>query len=229
MGFTTVIAVVALLIFSVVFVIPILTNITDIQDKGLICGALGLCIESVEDSQKYKDEVEKQQTEAELRRPSTDGKVICDLAVSVRADLVEDFGRSPYIKIDTSDARDYQWYCQFPNQWGVLNNLTNGLQKLFWANSDEFIHAELKLIQQSDTSKWFDANDAPDYSSMYREIRLTDTTGIVQLPLNMDQSFYIENIPHDNYILEIYYGREINNLGAGNPLDETVCKVGTTC
>ena len=110
----------------------------------------------------------------------------------------------------------------------MLSNLAYPLDRLFWANDDEFIHAEVKLIQMSDESKWIDANHQ-DYKSMYREIRLTDTSGIIQLPLNMDQSFYIEDVPHDNYILEIYYGREINNLGAGNPLEETVCKVGATC
>ena len=65
MGITGLIAVVAILLFGIVFLIPILTNIQDIQENGLICGVLGLCITDTKDTERFKDEVEKQQKEAE--------------------------------------------------------------------------------------------------------------------------------------------------------------------
>ncbi len=227
MGFTTVIAVVALLIFSVVFVIPVLTNIQDIQDNGFICGVLGLCITPTEDTQRNKDEVVKQEAEADKVLPLSDGKLLCDIKVEVDAQLIDEFGFAK-ISIDASDPSNYTWYCQFPNQWGFLNNLSGFSLLDIFALESEFIHAEIVLKDKDNPDRKYDANH-PDYKEMYRDIRLVQTSGILKTPYNMDQSFYIDNVVHDDYILEIYYGREINNLGAGNPLDETVCKVGTTC
>ena len=45
---------------------------------------------------------------------------------------------------------------------------------------------------------------------MYREITLAETTGIVPTPIDVGKEFYIEDVLHDDYTLEIYYGRIIN-------------------
>ncbi len=224
MGFTTVIAVVALLIFSVVFVIPILTNIQDIADKGLICGATGLCFENFEDSETYKEEVEKQQTQADSRLPSTVGQTVCDLSIIVKADLIDDFGFAKF-SIDESDPSDYQWHCQFPspNSWVANLSLLD-----FLAGDGETVRVQVKLIQKSDSSKWYDANHE-DYRTMFSDVRYTDNAGLVKTPQNFDQQFYIYDVVHDDYNLEIYMGRQINNNNAGEPIDDKVCKVGTTC
>ena len=55
------------------------------------------------------------------------------------------------------------------------------------------------------------------------------TADVEQLYPNLDQSFVIENIVYDDYILEIYYGRTINNLNAGEPVIDKVCTVGNNC
>jgi hypothetical protein len=222
MGLTTLIAVIAILIFSIVFVVPILANIDDIANDGLICGVLGICSTPTEETEKFKEEVEKQEQEADKVLPITTGKTMCDLQVFVDAKLVDDFGFLK-IKIDESDPSNYQWHCQFPNQWGFLNNMSFNPMAFFFES--EFIHAEIKLIDKDNKSRWYDANHE-DYKEMYREIRLTDTTGFVNTPLNIDQTFYIDNIVHDDYILEIYYGRVINNLDAGEPIIDSVCMVG---
>ena len=107
MGLTGLIGVIALLIFAVVFVVPILSNIEDISNDGLICGALGICVTDVEDSEKFKEEVEKQETEAEKVKPVEVGKTVCDLSVKVKADMIDDFGFIK-IKIDPTDSKDYQ-------------------------------------------------------------------------------------------------------------------------
>lgn len=223
MGLTALIGVIAVLIFAIVFVVPVLANIGDVAEKGLVCGALGICIEPTEDSEKFKEEVKKQEQEAEKVVPLTAGQTICDLQIKVKADLVDEFGFIKF-KMDEADPSDYNWYCTFPASLvGKLS--TFSIEPLAFFLESEFIHTEVKLIQKDDASRWYDANH-PDYKSMYRELRITDTSGFVDLPLNFDQSFYIENVVYQDYILEIYQGRNINNLGAGQPIKDVVCEVG---
>ena len=245
MGFQTLIIGVAFLIFGIIFIVPVLTNIENIAEDGLLCGALGVCLPEyvpTEETEKYKEEVRKQQTEADLRLPDPYGKQLCNLTVEVEAQVDNTLiDLSPKIIIDTSDPANYQWDCQFPyiNSW--IDKLT--LTPLdFIAFESEFIHAEIVLIDKDNPSKKYDAQNCdlpcdartdnghfPEPSSMYREIRLTDSTGYIKTPLNLNQSFVIEDIVYDDYILEIYYGRTINNLSAGQPVIDKVCTVGNNC
>lgn len=228
MGITTLIIAVAFLLFAIIFIVPVLGNLETATEDGLVCAIIPqLCPETTEETEKFKDEVRKQETEADLRLPNSDGKQLCNLTVEVDAQLVNEFGLSPTVKIDTSDPANYQWDCQFPylNTWIDKLSLT---PLDFIALESEFIHAEIVLIDKDNPTKKYDANH-PDFKSMYREIRITDTTGIVKTPLNLDQSFVIENIVYDDYILEIYYGRTINNLNAGEPVIDKVCTVGNNC
>ena len=235
----------AFLLFGIIFIVPVLTNIDNIAEDGLLCGALGVCLPEIvptEETERFKEEVRKQQTEADLRLPDPYGKQLCNLTVEVDAQIDNTLlDLSPKIIIDTSDPANYQWDCQFPylNTW--IDRLT--LTPLdFLAGENEFIHAEIVLIDKDNPTKKYDAQSCdlpcdartdnghfPEPSSMYREIRLTDTTGIVKTPLNLDQSFVIENIVYDDYILEIYYGRAINDLSAGQPVIDKVCTVGNNC
>ena len=228
MGITTLIIAVAFLLFAIIFIVPVLGNLETATEDGLVCAIIPqLCPETTEETEKYKDEVKKQETEADLRLPNSDNKQLCNLTVEVDAQLEAPFGQSPYVTIDTSDPANYQWDCQFPylNTWIDKLSLT---PLDFIALESEFIHAEIVLIDKDNPTKKYDANH-PDFKSMYREIRITDTTGIVKTPLNLDQSFVIENIVYDDYILEIYYGRTINNLNAGEPVIDKVCTVGNNC
>lgn len=228
MGITTLIIAVAFLLFAIIFIVPVLGNLETATEDGLVCAIIPqLCPETTEETEKYKDEVKKQETEADLRLPNSDNRQLCNLTVEVDAQLEAPFGQSPYVTIDTSDPANYQWDCQFPylNTWIDKLSLT---PLDFIALESEFIHAEIVLIDKDNPTKKYDANH-PDFKSMYREIRITDTTGIVKTPLNLDQSFVIENIVYDDYILEIYYGRTINNLNAGEPVIDKVCTVGNNC
>ena len=228
MGITTLIIAVAFLLFAIIFIVPVLGNLETATEDGLVCAIIPqLCPETTEETEKYKDEVRKQETEADLRLPNSDNRQLCNLTVEVDAQLEAPFGQSPYVTIDTSDPANYQWDCQFPylNTWIDKLSLT---PLDFIALESEFIHAEIVLIDKDNPTKKYDANH-PDFKSMYREIRITDTTGIVKTPLNLDQSFVIENIVYDDYILEIYYGRTINNLNAGEPVIDKVCTVGNNC
>ena len=228
MGITTLIIAVAFLLFAIIFIVPVLGNLETATKDGLVCAIIPqLCPETTEETEKYKDEVKKQETEADLRLPNSDNKQLCNLTVEVDAQLEAPFGQSPYVTIDTSDPANYQWDCQFPylNTWIDKLSLT---PLDFIALESEFIHAEIVLIDKDNPMKKYDANH-PDFKSMYREIRLTDSTGIVKTPLNLDQSFVIEDIVYDDYILEIYYGRTINNLSAGQPVIDKVCTVGNNC
>ena len=214
--------------FAIIFIVPVLGNLETATEDGLVCAIIPqLCPETTEETEKYKDEVRKQETEADLRLPNSDNKQLCNLTVEVDAQLEAPFGQSPYVTIDTSDPANYQWDCQFPylNTWIDKLSLT---PLDFIALESEFIHAEIVLIDKDNPTKKYDANH-PDFKSMYREIRITDSTGIVKTPLNLNQSFVIEDIVYDDYILEIYYGRTINNLSAGQPVIDKVCTVGNNC
>ena len=230
MSFTSVILVVALLIFGIVFIVPVLTNIQDIQENGLICGVLGICFTSTEDSERFQEEKDKHNAVADNSRPSTVGQTVCDITIEVRADLIDSFGKATIFIDKDNNPSDYQWHCQFPNQWGFLNNLTGGFSLLdIFAFESEFIHTELRLVSMSDRSKWYEATDDGEYDTMYRDIRLTQTSGIIPTPYRMDQTYYIEDVVHGNYVMEIYFGKEINNLPVGEPYLDKICKVGTPC
>ena len=229
MGITTLIIAVAFLLFAIIFIVPVLGNLETATEDGLVCAITPqLCVTPTEETEKFIEEKRKQQTEADLRLPDPYGKQLCNLTVEVDAQLDNTLlDLSPKVIIDTSDPANYQWDCQFPylNTWIDKLSLT---PLDFIALESEFIHAEIVLIDKDNPTKKYDANH-PDFKSMYREIRITDTTGIVKTPLNLDQSFVIENIVYDDYILEIYYGRTINNLNAGEPVIDKVCTVGNNC
>lgn len=214
---------VAILIFAVVFVIPILVNINDIADKGLICGATGLCVENFEDTETYLEEKEKQQDQADNRLPSTVGKTVCDLSITTKAVLIDEFGFAKFT-VNEGDPADYQWHCQFPSvmNWFSSLNLT---PLDFLAGDSETVRVQVKLIKKTDTSKWHDANHK-DYRSMFSDVRYTDNSGLVKTPQNFEQQFYISNIVHDDYILEIFMGRQINDNNTGDPVIDSVCRVG---
>ena len=58
----------AFLIFGIIFIVPVLTNIENIAEDGLLCGALGVCLPEyvpTEESEKYKEEVKKQKKDIE--------------------------------------------------------------------------------------------------------------------------------------------------------------------
>ena len=243
MGITTLIIAVAFLLFAIIFIVPVLGNLETATEDGLVCAIIPqLCSTPTEETEKFIEEKRKQQTEADLRLPDPYGKQLCNLTVEVDAQIDNTLlDLSPKVIIDTSDPANYQWDCQFPylNTWIDKLSLT---PLDFLAGENEFIHAEIVLIDKDNPMKKYDAQSCdlpcdartdnghfPEPSSMYREIRLTDTTGIVKTPLNLDQSFVIENIVYDDYILEIYYGRTINNLNAGEPVIDKVCTVGNNC
>jgi hypothetical protein len=254
MGFQTLIIGVAFLLFAIIFIVPVLTNIDNIAEDGLLCGAIGICLPEIiptEETERFKEEVRKQQTEADLRLPDPYGKQLCNLTVEVEALYDVPFGSapvlltgSPFVKINTSDPANYQWDCQFPqtNSWIDKLSLVSLVLLDFIAFESEFIHAEIVLIDKDNPSKKYDAQgcdlpcDArtdnghfPEPSSMWRDIRLTQTSGIIKTPYSLDQSFVIENIVYDDYILEIYYGNKINNLNIGEPVIDKVCTVGNNC
>ena len=149
MGFQTLIIGVGFLLFGIIFIVPVLTNIEDIQKDGLLCGALGVCLPEyvpTEETEKYKEEVVKQETEADLRLPDPYGKQLCNLTVEVEAQLDNTLlDLSPKVIIDTSDPANYQWDCQFPylNTW--IDKLTLVPLDIV-AFESEFIHAEIVLI-----------------------------------------------------------------------------------
>ena len=151
------------------------------------------------------------------------GQIYCDLAIKIKAELREDLFKGLYVNIDKNNAKEYQWYCDFSPSLATLVNYD--LEPLAFFLGGEKIHVELVLRDKSDSTFKYDANNLK-YSAMYREITLAETTGIVPTPIDVGKEFYIEDVLHDDYTLEIYYGRIINEQTAGTPLVTDVCMVG---
>lgn len=166
----------------------------------------------------------KGQAQAINVEPNADGQIICDLAIKVKAQLEDDLFKGLHIRIDPNDSKHYQWYCQFDSPVGAsLVNYDLSPNAFFLAG--EKIHVELVLRDKSDPTFKYDANNIK-YQMMFREITITDTTGIVPTPIDMSREFYIPNVVHGDYDLEIYYGRIINELGVGQPLITDLCEAG---
>ena len=165
----------------------------------------------------------KGQAQAVQVEPNADGEIVCDLAIKVNASLEDDLFKGLHIRIDPNDSKQYQWYCQFPPVGASLVNYDLNPNAFFLAG--EKIHVELVLRDKSDPTFKYDANNIK-YQMMFREITITDTTGIVPTPIDMSREFYIPNVVHDDYDLEIYYGRVINDLEVGKPLITDLCEAG---
>ncbi len=208
--------------------------------EGGVCtilfGADSDFCKSARDSDRNQAEVEKDQEQAERVKPKPvseggiGGELRCDLQVNVFAKLDERFFTkvSPtelYVKIDESNTNTYQWYCDrsdwesFLSSFGNLNFTPNAILL-----AGDTIHTEIVLKMKENKNFKYDANN-PDYDMMYRDILLTQTTGVIPTPYNLSpySEFYVPDVLYGDYDLEIYYGRLINDLEVGQPIKSNVC------
>ena len=159
------------------------------------------------------------------------GENLCDLKVTVYGKLVD--ALRPSIKIDTSNAKSYEWFnCSPVTKLSLLSLWDIGLddpvvQKPGWNAmhlplqdflfvTEETIHAQIVL--KSGPYKV----DAVTQPTLKKELKIP--AGILPDNYDLRVTYVVTNIPDRDYDLEIYYGRNINNLGAGVPLLDKICK-----
>jgi len=149
-------------------------------------------------------------------------EIICDLRVKVNAELVQGFGilgvgDSPFIQIDKDNSHTYEWFeCSATSVISALDladfDVQNPQLLDFFSFGGETIATEIVLRDSNDNTQKVDAFTQPQ---MRRLIQLQE--GLISTPLDMSMEFVVKNIPTRDYTLEIYYGRIINGMDAGEP------------
>jgi len=163
-------------------------------------------------------------TATELKPRALGGETICDLRVKVFAEITQDFGiGSPEITMDKNNAFEATWFDCFgqsnPSPASLIDldlrfsNLRFSLLD-FVTLGGEKIHAEIVIRDANDPTQKVDAFTQPQ---LRRVVFSSDGISIIKTPLNVNVEFVITNIPQREYDLEIYYGRPINDMGAGEP------------
>lgn len=169
-------------------------------------------------------------TATQLKPRVSQDEFICDLRIKVFADLDTRglLGTDTFVKIDPQNSHKYNYFdCVTQSQFSPASLLdfgirtSNGLQTLdiiTWGG--ETIHMEIVLRDTSDPTQKVDAFTQPQ---LFQEIKLSESAGILKTPLAIDTEFVVKNIPLRDYDLEIFAGRDINDLGAGRPFIAKIC------
>jgi len=169
-------------------------------------------------------------TATQLKPRVTEDEIICDLRIKVFADLdTKGFlQEQTFIKIDPQNSHRYNYFeCATKSQFSPASLLDFGIRSsnafqtldiVTWGG--ETIHMEIVLRDSSDPTQKVDAFTQPQ---LFQEIKLSEEFGILKTPLALDTEFVVKNIPLREYNLEIFAGREINDLGAGKPFKAKIC------
>lgn len=172
-------------------------------------------------------------TSEELEATPTSEEMVCDLRVTVFATLDERFPFEVFVKIPDSEGqvKRYFWTDCNPAKalslFSLLDLSANLGESLKSAGQFAFFTTEDQLtvnIRLTDP-KTGDIIDKFNRGNLERKISLSGST-----PLDVQQQFFIPNVPHRDYDLEIFFGRAINNLPIGTPFVDEVCQfTKTTC
>jgi len=159
-------------------------------------------------------------------------EILCDLRVKVNAELVQGVGLfgvgdQPYVEIKSFTADNYDWFeCHATSTISALDLADFDVPVPIKVDELDFItigeektHSEIVLRDSSDSTQKVDAFTQPQ---LFRDIQISSGAGVVSTPLDMSVEFVVKNIPARDYTLEIYYGRIINDLPAGEPFLTTI-------
>lgn len=151
---------------------------------------------------------------------------VCDLVVVIYGELRETLPLTPvYIKVGEGtshpEAFTAKWIscnkAEAVPRFSLLPTLSGDAHPLAFFFDEEVIHTEVVLKDFSGYK--IDANIQP---ALRRAVPLPN--GLVPLPYLLQETFVVADIPCRDYSLEIYWGREINKLGAGEPFVSQINK-----
>ncbi len=174
-------------------------------------------------------------TSQDLEATPRSDEMVCDLRVTVFATVDERFPFEVFVKIPDSveNVKRYFWTdCSPASATSIfslldlsenLNEGLKGLGQLAFFSAEDKITVNIRLTDP----KSGDIIDQFNTGNLVREIGQLQGRNT---PFDVEQEFFIPNIPHRDYDLEIFFSRAINNLPIGTPFVDEVCQfTKTTC
>ena len=174
-------------------------------------------------------------TSEELEATPTSEEMVCDLRVTVFATVDERFPFDVFVRVPDSsgEVKRYFWTDCSPAKATSLfslldlsENISEGLGnlgQLAFFSEEDVITVNIRLTDP----KTGDIIDKFNRGNLEKKIGDLENKNT---PFDIQQQFFIPNVPHRDYDLEIFYGRAINNLPIGTPFVDEVCQfTKTTC
>ena len=158
-------------------------------------------------------------TASRIKPTPLQNEYVCDLALTTFAELRETLPLTPvFIKIGQGTSHPEVFTAKWINcnkattipRFSLLLNPLNEVKPLAFFFDDDVIRTEI-VLKDSGGFK-IDANTQP---SLRRSVPLPN--GLTPLPYLLQETFIVSDIPCRDYVLDIYWGREINKLNAGEP------------
>jgi len=174
-------------------------------------------------------------TSQELEATPTSEEMVCDLRVTVFATIDERFLLDVFVKIPDSSGqvKRYFWTDCSPAKATSLfslldisenlNEALGNLGQLAFFTPEDKIGVEIRLNDPK-TGDIITKFNRPNLEKAITGIENRNT------PFDVQQEFFIANVPHRDYDLEIFWFRAINELPIGTPFVDEVCQfTKTTC
>lgn len=174
-------------------------------------------------------------TSEELEATPTSEEMVCDLRVTVFATVDERFPFDVFVRVPDSsgEVKRYFWTDCSPAKATSLfslldlsENISEGLGnlgQLAFFSEEDVITVNIRLTDP----KTGDIIDKFNRGNLEKKIGDLENKNT---PFDIQQQFFIPNVPHRDYDLEIFYGRAINELPIGTPFVDEVCQfTKTTC
>jgi len=174
-------------------------------------------------------------TSEELEATPTSEEMVCDLRVTVFATIDERFFLDVFVKVPDSsgEVKRYFWTDCSPAKATSLfslldisenlNEALGNLGQLAFFGEEDVLTVKIRLTDPK-TGDIIDKFNRPNLEKKIGDLQNKNT------PFDIQQQFFIANIPHRDYDLEIFYGRAINELPIGTPFVDEVCQfTKTTC
>ncbi len=174
-------------------------------------------------------------TSEELEATPTSDEMVCDLRVTVFATIDERVLFDVFVKIpdSTGEVKRYFWTDCSPAKATSLfslldisenlNEALGNLGQLAVFSPEDKIGVSIRLTDPK-TGDIIDKFNRPNLEKAITGLESRST------PFDVQQSFFISNVPHRDYDLEIFWFRAINELPIGTPFVDEVCQfTKTTC
>ncbi|MCP6727227.1 MAG: hypothetical protein KJI69_04325 [Patescibacteria group bacterium] len=174
-------------------------------------------------------------TSEELEATPTSEEMVCDLRVTVFATVDERFPFDVFVRVPDSsgEVKRYFWTDCSPAKATSLfslldisenlNEALGNLGQLAFFSEEDVITVNIRLTDPK-TGDIIDKFNRGNLEKQIGDLQNKNT------PFDIQQQFFIPNVPHRDYDLEIFYGRAINELPIGTPFVDEVCQfTKTTC
>jgi len=225
MGIQTLIISVAFLLFAIIFIVPVLGNIDDVQKGGLICAIIPQVCDTTDKDNTEKENKEKAKV---LGNNPQSGDQVCDLKVTINGELdissqnaSELYFTIPFTennlhvwindKIENTPPISAKWFCDANSTTSISSIFDlNTLDISGFALGDSFT---LKLSGLNQDEKYLvDGNDNIEWK---KKIIVKDGDAIT-VPYAFSHEFVLSDVKADNYTLKLVAENKQLNDGLSN-------------